>query len=83
MTLDSALERLHQLADRLERHNPELTRGPVLQARMFAATIRSASIKGASLNDALADTLKVCRKLEHLLKVCQKSGVKNRERLEA
>lgn len=83
MTLDSALEHLYDLADKLERYDPELTGETVLQARMFAATIQSASVKDVPLNDALTDTLGVCRKLELLLKLYQRSETGDRKGLEA
>ena len=84
MTLERALERLDELADTLERLNqPEQTREAVLQTRMFTATIRSASVEGVALNDALADTLEVCRRLEYLIDVALESRFETAEGLEA
>lgn len=67
--LDDALTELELLADQLERIEPDLTRSPVTEARLFASTLRYSQRAWATSEgraEAVADTRKVYGLLAYL-----------------
>lgn len=73
--LNDALTELELLADQLERVEPDLTRSPVTEARLFASTLRYSQRAWATSEgraEAVADVRKVCGLLAclaaHLMK---------------
>lgn len=67
--LDDALTELELLAGQLERTEPDLTRSPVTEARLFASTLRYSQRAWATAEgraEAIADTRKVYGLLAYL-----------------
>ncbi len=70
MTLKSALERLSDLTDALERSYPDLIGDMVPAARQFILAKREAAAKGVATADLLPEVLELCRRLEEILDLC-------------
>lgn len=67
--LEAALQELELLANTLERVEPDLTRSPVTEARLFASTLRYSQRAWATSEgraEAVEDTRKVYGLLAYL-----------------
>lgn len=76
--LDDALAELELLADQLERVEPDLTRSPVTEARLFASTLRYSQPAWATSEgraEAVADARKVYGLLAYLAAHLTKQAV--------